>query len=183
MTLNKDQIQKIALGAILFIGLIYCYFVLLLGPLKGRQEMTRASITELGPKITQARGQIRRAQDLETAAPVAAVTVKQLSATIPDGSPVAWFPTLVAEFFKRHGVDKTTTRMNSETKETDLPGFRRLSWGVDLPKVEMIPFGQALAAFENEEPLAEIVGLVVEPNKDDVETQRVFLTINNLAKQ
>jgi hypothetical protein len=39
---NKDQIQKVALSTLGFIGLIYCYFHFFLGPLnKSRASMTQ----------------------------------------------------------------------------------------------------------------------------------------------
>ena len=183
MKLAKEEIQKIVLGGILFAFIIYGYFVFLLGPLGTKQDATRTAITELGPKISLAKGQIKRAQAVEETAPIAALTVKQLTATIPDGSPVAWFPTEVGDFFKRQGVDKAATRMNSEMPEKELTGLRRISWGVELPRVEFALLAQAMAAFENEELLAEVISLQIDPVHEDVEMQHAVLTINNLAKQ
>src|SRR5687768_12597280 len=112
MKLGKDEIQKLALGVLLLIGVIYSYFDLLLGPLSRRQAAARQSIVALGPEITNAKGQIEKTRKMEVNAPAAMLTVRQVDAMIPEGSPVAWFPTLMAEFFKKQGIDKALTRMN-----------------------------------------------------------------------
>ena len=65
--LNKDQIQKIVLSTLGFIGLIYCYFNFFLGPLNRSREAMSKTIGELQAKTAssisemkedrQARGQ------------------------------------------------------------------------------------------------------------------------------
>ena len=73
--------------------------------------------------------------------------------------------------------------MNNEFPEKELPGFRRLSWGIDLPRVDFVPFAAALAQLENEEPLVEVVSLQIDTSREDSESQRALLTVNNLVKQ
>jgi hypothetical protein len=73
--------------------------------------------------------------------------------------------------------------MTAEAMEKELPGFRRISWGIDIPKVEFATLGQAVAALENEEPLLEISTLQIDASRDDVEAQHAVLTVNNLVKQ
>lgn len=183
MKLGKDEIHKLFLGALLFFGVLYSYFDLLLGPLSKRQEATRQSIASLGPEIAKARAQIAKTQQLEQEAAAGMLITRQVDAMIPDGSPVAWFPTRMTEFFKKQGIDKALTRMNGELPEKDLPGFRKLIWGVDLPKVEFVLFAQALAALENEEPLLEIASMQIDASREDVEAQHALLTVSNLVKQ
>jgi hypothetical protein len=107
----------------------------------------------------------------------------QIDAMIPEGAPVAWFPTLVADFFKRQGVEKITTRMSSEVADKELTGYRRINWGVDVPKVDCLRFASSLADLENQEPLLEIQGVTIEAVKDNPEAQHVLLTLNNIVKQ
>jgi hypothetical protein len=183
MKLGKDEIQKLVLGGLMLIGLIYGYFSMLLGPLSTRQQTARKNIIALGPQIAEAKAQMRRTQELERNAPAATMTAQQVEAMIPEGSPVAWFPPRIAEFFKRQGVDKSATKLNNEFPEKDLSGFRRMSWGVDLPKVEFAPFAVAIAALENEEPLLEITSMQLDASRDDVESQHALITVNNLVKQ
>ena len=64
-----------------------------------------------------------------------------------------------------------------------MPGFRRLSWSIDLPKIDFVAFASALAQLENEEPLLEVVSLQIDTNREDSESQRALLTVNNLVKQ
>ena len=54
---------------------------------------------------------------------------------------------------------------------------------MDLPKVDFVTFGQAVAALENDEPLLDISAIQIDASRDDVEAQHVFLTVNNLVKQ
>ncbi len=183
MKLGKEEIQKIVLGVLLLFGVLYSYFDLLLGPLEKRQEATRQSVEALGPEIAKAKAQIEKTRVLEQNAANVALTARQVEAMIPEGAPVAWFPTRMAEFFKRNGLDKTVTRLTTEAPDKELQGFRALSWGVDLPKVEFVAFSKALAALENEEPLLEVSALQINANREDVETQRILLTVNNLIKQ
>ena len=183
MKYGKDEIQKLFLGVLLLIGLLYAYFDLLLGPLKRAQLATEKSITEVDPEIARAKAEINRARAVEANAPVARATVEQVSAMSPEGSPVAWFPPRIADFFKARGVDRAATRMNSEAAEKDLPGFRRLTWGVDLPSVDFIALANSLAELENEEPLVQITSIKIDPAAEQVEQQRVLLTVTNIVKQ
>lgn len=183
MKLGKDEIQKLVLGGLLFVGLVYSYFDLLLFPLKKHQEATQKSTVALGPEIQAAQAQVKKVQDLERTVPEKTIVSRQVDTMIPEGSPVAWFPTKVGDFFRRQGIEKATTKMNGETPEKELPGFRRLSWGIDLPKIIYGQFGGAIAALENEEPLLEIRTLQIDASRDDAETQRSTITVNNLVKQ
>ncbi len=183
MKLGKEEIQKVCLGSLLLIVLVYCYFQFLLAPLSKKQTATADAMDALHPKIEEAQEQIRKAQRMEAAAPQALARMQQIAAMIPEGSPVAWFPPRVAEIFKRDGLDKAQTRMNTDTPERELTGYRRMAWGVEVPKAAFIPFAQALAEFENAEPLAEIVGLQIESARESIGSQRVSLTVNNIVKQ
>jgi hypothetical protein len=181
--LGKDEIQKIVLGILLLLGVIYSYFDLLLGPLTKRAEQTQQSINALGPEIANAKAQIAKTKEMERDEVKTTLPMRQAQAMIPEGAPVAWFPTRITEFFKKQGIDKASTRMTGEALDKELPGFRKISWGVDLPKVDFVPLGQAVAALENEEPLLEISAVQIDASRDDVEMQHAFLTVNNLVKQ
>ncbi|MCE9611196.1 MAG: hypothetical protein K8R23_13455 [Chthoniobacter sp.] len=183
MKLGKEEIQKLVLAGLMVVGVIYCYFNLLLGPMGRSQEAARISIEALGPTIAAAKAQIAKTAEVERAAPANMETTRQVTAMIPDGSPVAWFPPRVGEFFKQHGLDKISTRLAGEAAEKEMPGFRRMSWSIDLPKVGFVPFATAVATLENEEPLLEINGLQIEAGRDDIESQRALLTVSNYVKQ
>ena len=183
MKLGKEETQKLGLGLLLTVALFYGYFAMLLWPLQARRDATRKNIASLTPEIEKAKAQINKSHSIEQSEAAAKAIVSQVDAMIPEGSPVAWFPPRVAEFFKGRGIDKASTRMNNEFPEKELPGFRRLSWGIDLPRVDFIPFATALAQLENEEPLVEVVSLQIDTSREDSESQRALLTVNNLVKQ
>ena len=180
MKLNKDQKQKLALGAIFIIGVIYAYFEFLLGPLQGAKAAAISNANALEPKIAAAKAQLAKVAALKTKLPEAQHLMQQVRSMIPDGSPIAWFPPRMVEFFKKHGVDRVTARMNNETVEKELPGFRRLSWGIEVPRVDFITYAAAVSALENEEPLIEIQSFEVEAGREDVGVQRTALILNNL---
>ena len=183
MKLGKQEIQKLILGVLILIGVVYSYFDLLLFPEMASQAALKKSIEALGPEINTAQGQVKKTADLQKASPPKLQIIPQVHAMIPDGSPVAWFPTRIGDFFKRQGIDKTAIKMNNEFPEKELPGFRRLAWTVDLSKVDFAQFGTAVCALENEEPLMEITSIQIDASRDDVESQHVVLTLNNLLKQ
>jgi hypothetical protein len=180
MKLNKDQKQKLALGGMIVIGVVYAYFEFLLGPLQAAEKGAVAEAEALEPKIAAAKAQLAKVVDLKTKQPQAKRFMAQIDTMIPEGSPIAWFPPRMSEFFKKHGVDRVTARMNNETVEKDLPGFRRLNWGIEAPKVDFITYAAAVSALENEEPLIEIQSFEVEAGREDVGMQRATVIVNNL---
>ena len=182
MKLGKEEIQKIVLGILLLFGMVYSYFDLLLFPLLARQSAYEKSIKGLGPATSTAKAQIDKTKQMEKDAPTVAMTVFQVNAMIPPGSPVAWFPTRMADFFKQQGVDKVTTRLNSEATDKQYAGYRKLTWGIDLPRVGFVQFASAVAALENAEPLIEISSMQIDAGREDVEMQHALITVNNLVK-
>jgi len=183
INLNKDEIQKIVLGAMVFVGVIYSYFAFLLGPLQNGREQALKETAELGPRITAARAQISKAKTLEAKAPESQRIVEQVQAMIPQGAPIAWVPTKIADLFTREGVDKVATRMSGEGVEKELAGFGRFAWGVEVPRVEFTTMGRALSALENEEPLMEVQSVEVLAVRDDPQFQRVAITLQNIVRQ
>ena len=182
MKLNKDQIQKIVLGGMLFCGVIYSYSAFLLGPLSAAREQAIKDTAELGPKITSARTQISKTKGVAEKAPASLQLVEQVQAMIPQGAPIAWVPTKLAELFKREGVDKVSARMAGEAGEKELTGFGRYVWSVEVPRVEFTTFGRALSALENDEPLMEIQSLEIDAGRDDAQFQRAAITLQNIVR-
>lgn len=183
MKLSKDQKQKIALGAMLLVFVIYASIEFLIGPAQTEREQALKNAEAMEPKIKAAKVQIMKTKELENKLPDTEKLANQVKSMIPEGSAVAWFPPRVAEYFKRQGVDKLTARPNSEVAEKDLPEFQRMNWGLEIPRAEFVPLGKAIAELENGEPLMEIQGIDIEVNRDDVQVQRVNITINNLVRK
>jgi hypothetical protein len=182
MKLSKDQIQKIVLGAMMFIGIIYAYFEFLLGPLTTAREGAIKETEAIAPKIAAARAQIAKTKGIEAKAPASQKLIAQVTAMIPQGAPVAWVPTRLADVFKRAGVEKSTARMAGEPAEKELTGFGRCAWAVEIPRVEFLTFARALAELENSEPLMEVQTLEIDAGHDDVQFQRVLFTLHNIVR-
>ena len=183
MKLTKDQKQKLVLGAMLVVGVIYAYFEFLLGPLQRGREAALKNSAALDPKIAEAKSQIAKTDALRVRESDSKRLQAQVNAMIPEGSPIAWFPPRITEFYKKHAIDRVTARMNSEAAEKDLPGFRRLHWGLEAPRVEFIPFAAAVSDMENQNPLIEVQTFEIEAGREDVGVQRAALTMNILTRQ
>jgi hypothetical protein len=183
MKLTKDQTQKIALGVLMMIGVVYSYFDFLLGPIQKGKAVANSNTDGLDPQIATANAQIARVATIEAQSPNAVHIVKQVEAMIPEGSPVAWFPPRLTEFFKKKGMDRVAARVNNDSLDKDYVGFRRVNWGVELPRVDFMAFAAAIADLENEEMLLEIQSLDIEAGRDEAQMQRANLVLNNLVRQ
>ena len=182
MKLTKDQIQKIALGLMMTVGLIYAFIEFMLRPLGVSREAAIKELETLQPQILAAKSQIAKTAALALEGPKAAEVVAGITAAIPAGSPVAWFPPRIADFYKERGIEGVTTRINNELTEKELPGLRRLNWGIEVPKADFAQFASAVAELENEEPLLEVQSLTIDTDRDDVAHQHVVLIVNNLVR-
>jgi hypothetical protein len=182
MKLSREQTQKIVLGGMMFCGVIYSYFEFLMGPLSTAREFAIKETEALAPKIAEARTQITKAKALEEKAPASRQMLEQIRAMIPQGSPVAWVPTRLADFFKREGIEKATARMTGEPTEKELTGFGKFAWAVEIPRVEFVTFARALSAFENAEPLMEVQTVEVEAGRENVQFQRVSFVVHNIVR-
>ncbi len=181
MKLDQEQIKKLSLGVLMLAALLYGYFAFLLGPLQQSQKSAIDGIAAIIPQIADAKKQISKTAELEIKAPQATGFLTQLKNTIPDGAPIAWFPPKMAGFFKSHGIEKCTTHLVSEAPDS-MPGFRRLVWSIDVPKVEYVPLGVAISSLENDEPLLTILNVAIDTLPGDAEYQHAVLTLATLVK-
>ena len=87
----------------------------------------------------------------------------------------------MAQFFKSHGIDKCTTRLVSEGDDS-MPGFRKIVWAIDVPKVEFVPLGLAISSLENNEPLLTILNVSIDAIREDAQYQHATLILSTLVK-
>lgn len=87
----------------------------------------------------------------------------------------------MAEFFRSRGIDKCTTRLVSEG-ESNMPGFRKLVWAIDVPRVEFGSLGLAICNLENNEPLLEILDVSIDATREDAQYQHATLMLSTLVK-
>ena len=181
MKLEQEQIKKIALSVLLLVALLYGYFTYLLGPLETAETTATNGIATVIPQISDAKQQISKTADLETKAPQATAFLTNIKNTIPDGAPIAWFPPKMADFFKSHGIEKCTTHLVSEGAGA-MPGFKKMVWEIDVPKVEFIPLGMAIASLENDEPLLTVLNVSIDAMREDAQYQHATLILTTLVK-
>lgn len=176
--LNKDQIQKIALSVIGFIGLIYCYFNFFLGPLnKSRESMTK-TIAEVDAKTASSKAELRKTASLESQAKEATGRYEALKRTTDDGAPIAWFPPKMRTFFAERHIEKVAARLesSSEFKQTELIDWIKDTWAIDLPESDYGDLGKAIADLENGEPLLAIRRVSIRAVPEEPQYQQVTLS-------
>ncbi len=183
MKLNKDQTQKIILSSLLFIVVLYCYNEYLLSPLQTMQTRSKASDEVLAPKLADAKKQIAKTKLLEVSWPESELIIKQVGELVPDGAPVAWFPPMLADFFKQRGIEKITARVNKDGAAKAMLGFKEIGWSIEIPAAEFVPLAAALSALENEQPLIEIQSFDIEANREIVQYQHFMVNLNSLSRQ
>jgi hypothetical protein len=180
--LTKDQIQKIALSSLLMIGLIYCYFQFLIFPLNRSDTAARAALADLDTKMGTSGKRLTKLKNIDEQARSSSDVLAQVNAMIPSGEPIAWFPPRMRAFFDRQGIKDAVTRLERKEKlaEPELSDFSACGWNIELPGVDFVPLGIALAGLENEEPLLEITRLQVSTTLDNPEAQRVSMSVNTI---
>ena len=183
MKIGKEDGQKIFLGVLLAAGLLYGYFTMLLGPLNTAEEGAQATVHDKGPMVDEDKKKIKMEAEMKAKADQAEATLKELNKLIPDGSPVAWFPPMAIDFFKRQGIERCAVHHGEEGADKDLTGFKSMAWGLDISHVEIVPLATAIAGFENDHPLMEIDSLHIDSGKDNVQYQTARLNVNTIVKQ
>ena len=181
MKLDQEQIKKIALSLLLLVALLYGYFTFLLGPVKQAELGANNGINSIIPQISDAKQQITKTAALEKQAPDAIAFLNNLKSSMPDGAPIAWFPPKISDFFRSHGIDKCTTHIVSDGGDA-MPGFKKVTWSIDIPKVEFVPLGMAISSLENDEPLLTIQSVSVEALREDAQYQHATLVLTTLVK-
>ena len=178
--LSKDQIQKIALTTLGFIGLLYVYSTFFLGPLSRSRAAAEARIATVQGKIASSKPEITKAANLEQQAVEATGRFAALKASSPEGAPIAWFPPRMKTFFANQQIDKSTVRLEGSGpfKEPELDEWNRYTWLIDLPQSDFATVGKAFAALENTEPLLTITRVSIKADANEPQYQQVTLTAN-----
>lgn len=181
---SKEQLQKMFLSGLLMVGLVYCYFSFLLGPLGKSDTKHVTDIATLDDEITKAKSEIKRSKSMQEQAKAAEETLAQVNDMIPEGAPIAWFPPRIHAFFERHNLKGVTVHAGSVDSAPDptMHNFRSADWVVEMPQAGITPLGIALAGLENEEKLLEITRLQITTLADSPEKQHVSMNVTTLLK-
>jgi hypothetical protein len=183
--INKDQVQKLALSAIGFVVLLYVYFSFFLGPLNKSRNAMLLKISDRQTKLSASKSEITKAANLEQQATKATARFAALKALSPEGAPIAWFPPRMKAFFSSQQIDKAFARLESNTafKESELSGWMKYSWIIDLPAADFGALGTAMAELENTEPLLSIAKIKIQTFPDQPEFQQVTLTAATIIQK
>jgi hypothetical protein len=176
-TISKDQMKKLMLSAMGFVVLIYVYFSFFLGPLNTSRSSTLSQITQLQDKIAGSKAEMAKTAKLEKQAEAATQRFAALKGLSPEGAPIAWFPPRMKAFFATQEIDRVTARMESSGayKESDLAGWTRYNWVIEIPQTDFSTLGKAVAGLENAEPLLSVMRITIKALPDDPQFQQVTL--------
>ncbi len=176
--LSKDEIQKMVLSALGFVGLLYVYFSFFLGPLSKSRTASEARIADLQTKITSSRTELLKTSNLEQQATEATSRFEAFKALSPEGAPIAWFPPRMKLFFTNQQIEKSTARLegNGAFKQPELADWQRYTWQIELPQTDFATAGKAIAQLENSEPLLNVSRISIKADANDPQFQQVNLT-------
>jgi hypothetical protein len=185
MRLTKDQIQKVGLSTVGFVILLYVYFTFFLGPLARSRNSMLATIADKQRKLNSSKSELTKAANLEKQAKSATARFAALKALNPEGAPIAWFPPRMKVFFTNEQIDKAVARLenNSAFQQSELSGWLKYSWLIDLPGADYGRLGKAIADLENAEPLLTITKLSIRAAADNPEYQQVVLGVTNIIEK
>jgi len=178
--LNKEEIQKIVLGIILLVAIIYAYFNVLLGPLGNQKNQFIRQIEENQKQIQEADSKIRQRDNLRISAKESTEIYELIKELTPDGSPVAWVPLTLRNFFENRYNLAVAVRPTGSTAITEplLRTFTDTRWVVELPQSDFVSLGNALAALENSHPLIRFTEVQILASSEELEFQRASLNLN-----
>ncbi len=179
--LNRDQIQKLGLSLMGVVFLLYVYLTFFLGPLAKSRADTLIQIRDMQSKLEGSKGEIQKAAKLEQTAKKAAARFESMKTFYPEGAPIAWFPPRIKTFFASQKIDKTSARLESSGafSESELSGWVKYNWLIDLPHTDYKELGHAIAELENSEPLVVIYRLSIQASTEQPRFQSVTLAAAN----
>lgn len=179
--LNKDQIQKLSLSLMGVVFLLYVYFTFFLGPLARSRADTLIQIHDIQSKIDGSKDEIQKAAKLEQTAKKAAARFESMKTFYPEGAPIAWFPPRIKTFFTSQKIDKASARLENSGgfSESELSGWVKYNWLIDLPQTDYKELGHAIAELENSEPLLVIHRLSIHASTEQPRFQSATLSAAN----
>jgi hypothetical protein len=183
--LNKNQIQKLGLSVMGFVFLLYVYFTFFLGPLHKSRSAAMAAIEDRQRKIDSSKSELAKATNLERQAKDATTRFATLKALSPEGAPIAWFPPRMKVFFANQQIDRAVARLESNTdfKQSELAGWIKYNWLIELPQADFASLGKAIAELENTEPLLMVTKLSIHALPDSPQFQQVGIAASTVIQK
>lgn len=181
---SRDQIQKLALGVIGVLAMVYLYFSFFLGPLNKSRTTMEGKIADLQGKLDGAQPALEQANKLERTAGSAMERFTALRQSAPEGAALAWFPPRIKAFFAAHQIDRAVARLSSTSRAMEeLPDWETNDWMIEVPQADYATFGKTVAALENAEPLLSIARLNIRSMPEDPEFQRIEIAAQQVIEK
>jgi hypothetical protein len=183
--MKKDQIQKIALGAVGFVFLLYIYFNFFLGPLNRSRDTMIATIKDKQSKLDSSKSEMSKAAKLEQEAKTATTRFAAYKALNPEGAPIAWFPPRMKVFFANEQIDKAVARLEGSVgfKQPELADWLRYNWVINMAQADYARVGKAIADLENAEPLLSVTKISIHSLQDQPQFQQIDLLASNIIQK
>lgn len=179
---NKQEIQKIVLAALFLFGILHGAFAFVLHPVQTKITSLQTKLADIKKRTEIASDHVKRRAELEASAPEAKLLLNQLDSLIPDGAPVAWFPTQMESFLKHEHIRSSKMNLMEEHEAKDLPGHKLFTWNIEFQPLEFHTLACAISDFENQEILVEINRIEIDASQDDPEAIRCTLNATGVVK-
>jgi hypothetical protein len=183
--MKKDQIQKIALGGVGFVFLLYIYFNFFLGPLNRSRDTMIATIKDKQSKLDSSKSEMSKAAKLEQEAKTATTRFAAYKALNPEGAPIAWFPPRMKVFFANEQIDKSVARLEGSVgfKQPELADWLKYNWVINIAQADYARVGKAIADLENTEPLLSVTKISIHSLQDQPQFQQIDLLASNIIQK
>jgi hypothetical protein len=183
--MKKDQIQKIALGAVGFVFLLYIYFNFFLGPLNRSRDTMIATMKDKQSKLDSSKSEMSKAAKLEQEAKTATTRFAAYKALNPEGAPIAWFPPRMKVFFANEQIDKSVARLEGSVgfKQPELADWLKYNWVINIAQADYARVGKAIADLENTEPLLSVTKISIHSLQDQPQFQQIDLLASNIIQK
>ena len=183
--LSKDHTRKLAVLLLAFLAFVYCYFSFLLGPVNQQQAAALTRLAELQLKLANSGSDLQKATRLGSEAAASVRRYSAISALIPSGASVAWFPPRLKVLFMQEGLDQASVRFAHTTilKQPELAKYVRTQWSVEVAGAGYETMGRAVARIENEEPLLIFNSLKITADPGEPEFQRASLGVALITRE
>jgi hypothetical protein len=162
---TKEERQRLMLGALLLIGVLYGYFGLLLSPIELGITHADRAITERNQQIASNGVELRalREEIARLDRPILDTTANELIATAPE-SHLATTPSTLSRIFDQHRLPKPDARAAMLLPFAGREDLQRAVWELKLRQADALQAGEVIASLENEFVLGEMREIALETN-------------------
>ena len=162
---TKEERQRLMLGGVLVVGVLYGYFGLLLSPIQLGITHAERTVEERNQQIASTSVELRtlREEIARSDRPILDTAADELLATVPK-SHLASTPAVLSRILEQQSLAKRSARASMLAPFIGREDLICAGWEVNLEEAGPLQIGQATAALENEFSLSQMSEVSLETN-------------------